>query len=77
MDYPLSIIGIEGAHDTLITECQAILSKHFDTFGDFVVRASKTGRYHAIKTRVRFDTAEQVNALYADFATARYVRTVL
>lgn len=79
MDYPLAIIGIEGARDDLMAEVIKILQTHFDDFdsNSIAMRESKTGRFVALKTRVRFLNANTVNALYADLANAKTVRTVL
>lgn len=79
MDYPMSIIGNEGEHDTLLNEVTLILAELFPSFdaASIQVRPSRTGRFHSLKLTLHLTCAEQVNQLYAKLAAAKTVRTVL
>lgn len=79
MDYPLSIIGHEGEHETLLNEITLILAELFPNFdsASIEVKPSKTGRYHALRLNLYLTCAEEVNRLYARLDTAKTVRTVV
>lgn len=79
MDYPLSIIGHEGEHDTLRHEVTLILAEIFPDFdhGSILVRPSKTGRFHALRVKLYLQNAEEVNRLYAALDKAKTVKTVV
>ena len=79
MDYPMSIIGHEGEHDTLFNEVSLILSSLFPEFdtASIVVKPSRTGRFHSLRLNLYLTHAEQVNKLYAALDDANTVRTVL
>ena len=50
MDYPISIIGHEGEHDSLRHEVTLILAEIFPEFdhASIQVKPSKTGRFHFV-----------------------------
>lgn len=79
MDYPISIIGHEGEHDSLKNEVSLILAEHFPDFDISALRVtpSKTGRFHAIKANLYVTSADTINKLYAALANAKTIRTVL
>lgn len=79
MDYPMSIIGHEGEHDTLLSEVSLILASLFPEFdaASIVVKPSKTGRFHSLRLNLYLTHAQQVNDLYAALDEAVTVRTVL
>lgn len=79
MDYPLSIIGNEGAKDDLKNEVVLILAALFPEFdpASISVKASKTGRFHSLRLRLHITSAEQVNRLYAALDNAKTVKTVV
>lgn len=79
MDYPLSIIGHEGEHESLLHEVTLILAEVFPTFdaATLVVKPSKTGRFHALRANVYLTSADEVNRLYALLDKAKTVRTVV
>lgn len=79
MDYPMSIIGNEGEHDTLLNEVTLILAELFPAFdaASIQVRPSRTGRFHSLKLVLHLTSADEVNRLYAALAAAKTVRTVL
>lgn len=79
MDYPLSIIGHEGEHQSLLDEVSMIIKTLFADFdcASIQVRASKTGRYHALRLNLHLTCADEVNRLYAMLAAAKTVRTVV
>lgn len=79
MDYPISIIGHEGEHDTLLNEVKLILSSQFPDFdiASLEVKPSRTGRFHSVRANLYLTQAEQVNALYAALDKAQTVRMVL
>lgn len=79
MNYPMSIIGHEGEHDTLLNELKLILGGMFPDF-DFAsmeVKPSKTNRFHSVRVNLHLTSAEQVNELYAALDNAKTVRMVL
>ncbi len=79
MDYPMSIIGHEGEHESLLNELKLILGSQFPTF-DFAsmqVKPSKTGRFHSVRVNLHLTAAEQVNELYAALDAAKTVRMVV
>lgn len=79
MDYPMSIIGHEGEHDTLLNEVKLILGTHFPDFDHetIQVKKSSTGRFSSLRVKLYFTEAEQVNELYAALDKAATVRTVV
>ncbi len=79
MDYPLSIIGHEGEHESLLNEVKLILGSQFPDFdlASIEVKPSKTGRFHSARVNLYLTTAEQVNTLYASLDNAKTVRMAL
>ena len=79
MDYPMSIIGHEGEHETLLNEVKLILGSQFPDFdlASVQVKPSKTGRFHSVRVSLYLTTAEQVNTLYASLDAAKTVRIVM
>lgn len=79
MDYPMSIIGHEGEHETLLNEIKLILGSQFPEFdlASIEVKPSKTGRFHSARVNLYLTNADQVNALYAALDNAKTVRMVL
>ncbi len=79
MSYPLSIIGHEGEHDSLLNEVKLILGSQFPDFdlASIEVKPSKTGRFHSARVNLYLTAAEQVNALYAALDDAKTVRLVV
>ncbi len=79
MDYPMSIIGHEGEHDTLLNEVKLILGTQFPQFDTetLVVKKSSTGRFTSVRAKLYFTDAQQVNDLYAALHKAPTVRTVV
>jgi putative lipoic acid-binding regulatory protein len=79
MDYPMSIIGHEGEHDSLLNEVKLILGSQFPDFdlASIEVKPSKTGRFHSARVNLYITTAEQVNTLYAALDDAKTVRIVM
>lgn len=79
MDYPMSIIGHEGEHDSLINEVKLILAEQFPNFDlDAIeVKPSRTGRFYSLRCQLYLTQAEQVNQLYASLDKASTVRMVL
>ena len=79
MNYPMSIIGNEGEHETLLNEVKLILGSQFPDFdlASIQVKPSKTGRFHSIRVNLYLTTAEQVNTLYASLDAAETVRIVM
>lgn len=79
MDYPMSIIGHEGEHDTLLNEVKMILGTQFPDFDHetIQVKKSSTGRFSSLRVKLYFTEAEQVNKLYAALDKAPTVRTVV
>ncbi|MFC6205558.1 MULTISPECIES: YbeD family protein [Psychrobacter] len=79
MDYPMSIIGHEGEHESLLNEIKLILGSQFPDFdlASIEVKPSKTGRFHSARVNLYLTTAEQVNSLYAALDEAKTVRMVV
>ena len=79
MDYPMSIIGHEGEHESLLNEVKLILGSQFPDFdlASMQVKPSKTGRFHSVRVNLYLTTAEQVNTLYASLDAAKTVRIVM
>ena len=79
MNYPMSIIGHEGEHETLLNEVKLILGSQFPDFdlASIDVKPSKTGRFHSARVNLYLTEAEQVNTLYAALDNAKTVRMVL
>ena len=79
MNYPMSIIGHEGEHETLLNEVKLILGSQFPDFdlASIDVKPSKTGRFHSARVNLYLTEAEQVNTLYAALESAKTVRMVL
>ena len=79
MNYPLSIIGHEGEHESLLNEVKLILGSQFPEFdlASMEVKPSKTGRFHSVRANLYLTTVEQVNTLYASLDEAKTVRMVV
>lgn len=79
MDYPMSIIGHEGEHETLLNEVKLILGSQFPEFdlASMEVKPSKTGRFHSVRVNLYLTEVEQVNTLYAALDEAKTVRMVV
>lgn len=79
MDYPMSIIGHEGEHDSLRHEVTLILAEIFPDFdvATMQVRPSRTGRFHALKVNLHLTCADEVNRLYTALDKAKTVKTVV
>ncbi|WP_201555438.1 YbeD family protein [Psychrobacter sp. 72-O-c] len=79
MDYPLSIIGHEGEHESLLNEVKLILGSQFPDFdlASIQVKPSKTGRFHSARVNLYLTSVEQVNTLYASLDNAKTVRMAL
>ena len=79
MDYPMSIIGHEGHHDSLLNEVKLILAELFPEFdhATIQVRPSRTGRFHSLRVKLHLTHADQVNRLYTALDKAESVRTVV
>lgn len=79
MDYPMSIIGHEGEHETLLNEVKLILGTQFPDFDHetIQVKKSSTGRFSSLRVKLYFTEAAQVNELYAALDKAKTVRTVV
>lgn len=79
MNYPMSIIGHEGEHESLLNEVKLILGSQFPEFdlASIQVKPSKTGRFHSIRVNLYLTAAEQVNTLYAALDSAKTVRMVV
>ncbi|PJX24268.1 DUF493 domain-containing protein [Psychrobacter sp. L7] len=79
MNYPMSIIGHEGEHESLLNEVKLILGSQFPDFdlASIDVKPSKTGRFHSARVNLYLTEAEQVNTLYAALDSAKTVRMVL
>ncbi|MCL1622690.1 DUF493 domain-containing protein [Moraxella sp. Tifton1] len=79
MDYPISIIGNEGEHDSLLHEVTLILAEIFPQFdaATIQVKSSKTGKFHALRTRLYLTSADEVNRLYTALDQAKTVKTVV
>ena len=79
MNYPLSIIGHEGEHESLLNEVKLILGSQFPDFdlASIEVKPSKTGRFHSARVNLYLTAADQVNVLYASLDAAKTVRLVV
>ena len=79
MNYPMSIIGHEGEHESLLNEVKLILGSQFPEFdlASMEVKPSKTGRFHSVRANSYLTTVEQVNTLYASLDNAKTVRMVV
>lgn len=79
MNFPMSIIGHEGEHDSLLNEVKLILGSQFPEFdlASISVQPSKTGRFHSVRVNLYLTDAEQVNTLYASLDNAKTVRMVV
>ena len=79
MNYPLSIIGHEGEHESLLNEVKLILGSQFPDFdlASIEVKPSRTGRFHSARVNLYLTAAEQVNKLYASLDNAKTVRMVV
>ena len=79
MDYPMSIIGHEGEHESLLNELKLILGSQFPKFdlASMQVKPSKTGRFHSVRVNLHLTAVEQVNELYAALENAKTVRMVV
>lgn len=79
MNYPMSIIGHEGEHESLLNEIKLILGSQFPDFdlASIEVKPSKTGRFHSARVNLYLTTADQVNTLYASLDNAKTVRMVV
>ena len=79
MNYPMSIIGHEGEHESLLNEVKLILGSQFPEFDltSMEVKPSKTGRFHSVRANLYLTTVEQVNTLYAALDNAKTVRMVV
>nr|WP_317628866.1 DUF493 domain-containing protein [Psychrobacter pacificensis] len=79
MNYPLSIIGHEGEHESLLNEIKLILGSQFPDFdlASIEVKPSRTGRFHSARVNLYLTVADQVNTLYAALDNAKTVRMVL
>ena len=79
MNYPLSIIGHEGEHESLLNEVKLILGSQFPDFdlASIEVKPSRTGRFHSARVNLYLTNANQVNALYASLDDAKTVRMVV
>ena len=60
MNYPLSIIGHEGEHESLLNEVKLILGSQFPDFdlASIEVKPSKTGRFHSARVNLYLTAAE-------------------
>ena len=79
MNYPMSEIGHEGEHETLLNELKLILGSQFPEFdlAAIEVKPSKTNRFHSARVNLYLTSAEQVNELYAALDNAQTVRMVV
>lgn len=79
MDYPMSIIGHEGEHDSLRHEVTLILAEIFPDFdhASIQIQPSKTGRFHSLRVRLHLQNADEVNRLYTALDQAKTVKTVV
>lgn len=79
MNYPMSIIGHEGEHESLLNEVKLILGSQFPEFdlASMEVKPSKTGRFHSVRVNLYLTDVEQVNKLYAALDNAKTVRMVV
>lgn len=79
MDYPMSIIGHEGEHDSLKNEVILILAEIFPDFdpASIMIKPSKTGRFHSLRVKLHLTSAQEVNRLYTALDAAKTVKTVV
>ena len=79
MNYPMSVIGHEGEHETLLNELKLILGSQFPEFdlASIEVKPSKTNRFHSARVNLYLTSAAQVNELYAALDNAQTVRMVV
>ena len=79
MDYPMSIIGNEGEHETLVNEVTLILAEIFPNFDpvSILVKPSRTGRFYSLRVKLYLESADEVNRLYGALDKAKTVRTVI
>lgn len=79
MNYPMSVIGHEGEHETLLNELKLILGSQFPEFdlASIEVKPSKTNRFHSARVNLYLTSVEQVNELYAALDNAQTVRMVV
>lgn len=79
MNYPMSIIGHEGEHESLLNEVKLILGSQFPEFdlASVDVKPSKTGRFHSVRVNLYLTDVEQVNQLYEALDNAKTVRMVV
>ena len=79
MNYPMSIIGHEGEHESLLNEVKLILGSQFPEFdlASVDVKPSKTGRFHSVRVNLYLTDVEQVNKLYEALDNAKTVRMVV
>lgn len=79
MNYPMSIIGHEGEHESLLNEVKLILGSQFPEFdlASIEVKPSKTGRFHSVRANLYLTNVEQVNKLYEALDNAKTVRMVV
>ena len=79
MNYPLSIIGHEGEHESLLNEVKLILGSQFPDFdlASIEVKPSKTGRFHSARVNLYLTAADQVNTLYESLDNAKTIRMVV
>ena len=79
MEYPMSIIGHEGEHDSLKHEVTLILTEIFPNFdaASMQIKPSRTGRFHSVRVKLYLQSADEVNRLYTALDKAKTVRTVV
>lgn len=79
MDYPMSIIGHEGEHDSLINEVKMIIGTQFPDFDHetATIKKSSSGRFTSVRVNLYLTDADQVNTLYEALDKAATVRTVV
>lgn len=77
MDYPIKIMG-EAQHP--LKEVVAnILLKHVPSFdpSKMTARPSSSGKYISLTVTVYVEHKDQINGMYADFASCEYIKMVL
>jgi putative lipoic acid-binding regulatory protein len=77
MQYPIKIIG--HASPELLGAVSDLLKQHFPLLdlAHLTVTQSSGGKYHSIAAVLPFENKEQVNAVYADLAASKHVKTAL
>lgn len=77
MQYPIKIIG--HASPELLGAVSELLTKHFPVLdlAHLTITQSSGGKYHSIAAVLPFENKEQVNAVYADLAESKHVKTAL